>query len=555
VRLDIPRPPFRGTARLAVAATYLLVVWAIFGGRQIVDDAFISFRYAEQLAGGAGLVFNDGERVEAYSNLLWVLLLTPFAAAGLDLPSVARLLGLLFTGLQIDLAFRLGARALPGVRWAPIACAGAMLVTPPVMAWSLGGLETPLHGALLAGAILAATVDDDRRAAAWSALLFGLLCISRPEGAMFLGVGAYARWLRTRRPRRVFAWLIVAALPLFAQLAFRQAYYREWLPNSYRHRALWSWVVGNLWRTRLAYFATMLAHNALLVGLAVAAWIRGARRACDARVRLARVGVGLQLGFVLLVGNDWMPTYRHLAPVAPLLALIAVDGLHDLAARAAAWLCARGRTFRISVAALLLIVGVAAAVPFDRVEAFASSPVPWQRARRALARRHPARLLRYRPTLPVHLAWLRLSHDLAEAYGAITVAHDNAGTMFRDRRLRALDFAGLVSREPARIIAAHRDDPAPGCELLADYVFARRPEVIVLWVERNGGVFHSTRRPALGFPLELERHLFDRKEMERDYLEWKALDVSDDDERPGRAFALMVLLRRDLPGVTWRPTP
>ena len=47
----------------------------------ICDDAFISFRYARNLATGHGLVFNPGfERVEGYTNFLWVLMLAGAAA-------------------------------------------------------------------------------------------------------------------------------------------------------------------------------------------------------------------------------------------------------------------------------------------------------------------------------------------------------------------------------------------------------------------------------------------------------------------------------------------
>jgi hypothetical protein len=42
----------------------------------VVDDAFISLRYAKHLAEGQGLVYNIGERVEGYTNLLWTLLLS-----------------------------------------------------------------------------------------------------------------------------------------------------------------------------------------------------------------------------------------------------------------------------------------------------------------------------------------------------------------------------------------------------------------------------------------------------------------------------------------------
>src|SRR5687768_6252470 len=41
------------------------------------DDAYISYRYAANLVAGHGLVFNPGERVEGYSNFLYVMLVAP----------------------------------------------------------------------------------------------------------------------------------------------------------------------------------------------------------------------------------------------------------------------------------------------------------------------------------------------------------------------------------------------------------------------------------------------------------------------------------------------
>src|SRR5438046_1158229 len=41
---------------------------------RVVDDLFISLRYAENLAHGRGAVYNVGERVEGYSSPLWMLL-------------------------------------------------------------------------------------------------------------------------------------------------------------------------------------------------------------------------------------------------------------------------------------------------------------------------------------------------------------------------------------------------------------------------------------------------------------------------------------------------
>ncbi len=57
----------------------------------LCDDAFISFRFARNLAAGLGLLYNPGlAPVEGYSNLLWVLWLALFEVAGIDVSSAAR---------------------------------------------------------------------------------------------------------------------------------------------------------------------------------------------------------------------------------------------------------------------------------------------------------------------------------------------------------------------------------------------------------------------------------------------------------------------------------
>ncbi|MFN9706963.1 MAG: hypothetical protein ACK595_19380, partial [Planctomycetota bacterium] len=82
----------------------------------VSDDAFISLRYAERLLAGDGLTWTDGERVEGYSNLLWVLAVAALHGVlhdglglGVDLVAAARLLG-----------YGCGAAALGA-----LACAGA----------------------------------------------------------------------------------------------------------------------------------------------------------------------------------------------------------------------------------------------------------------------------------------------------------------------------------------------------------------------------------------------------------------------------------------------
>ena len=59
----------------------------------VCDDAFISFRYAQNLVRGNGLVYNLGERVKGYANLLWTVAMAAGMWAGLDAVMLSKILG------------------------------------------------------------------------------------------------------------------------------------------------------------------------------------------------------------------------------------------------------------------------------------------------------------------------------------------------------------------------------------------------------------------------------------------------------------------------------
>ena len=64
---------FRVAAVVLFLPWFVLLGWLAEVSWFLTDDAFISFRYVRNLLEGYGLVFNRGERVEGYSNFLWVL--------------------------------------------------------------------------------------------------------------------------------------------------------------------------------------------------------------------------------------------------------------------------------------------------------------------------------------------------------------------------------------------------------------------------------------------------------------------------------------------------
>ena len=159
----------------------------------VSDDAFISLRFAQRLLDGNGLTWTDGERVEGYSNLLWVLATALLGKLGLDLVTAARVLGAICTLLT----FWLLARMLRPDSWGRCTLAALppllLAASAPVATWTTGGLEGPMVMLWLTWGTarllqLHETPEpgpspSQLRAAG---LPFGLLCWTRPDGPLWL---------------------------------------------------------------------------------------------------------------------------------------------------------------------------------------------------------------------------------------------------------------------------------------------------------------------------------------------------------------------------------
>src|SRR5437870_5428883 len=77
-------------ALVVLAAGYAAYVLWRFGGHTI-DDAGITYAYADSLGHGRGLRLTPGEApAEGFSNFLQVLLMAPFARLPLHLDAVAK---------------------------------------------------------------------------------------------------------------------------------------------------------------------------------------------------------------------------------------------------------------------------------------------------------------------------------------------------------------------------------------------------------------------------------------------------------------------------------
>jgi hypothetical protein len=204
-----------------------------------VDDAAISIAFANHLVAGEGLVaYPGGERVEGYSNPLWVLLIAAGRLVGMGGFATVRVLGCLCAAATVPLVVALASRARPD-RSAPIPLlAGLLLVTSaPFAIWNASGLENALFDLLLAGGALRLLIESERAVRPWSALLFFGISITRPEGFLYAAVAAFFAFalpLRAGRGLRPgLVWAAAFLLPFAAYHAARFRYFAWPLPNTY----------------------------------------------------------------------------------------------------------------------------------------------------------------------------------------------------------------------------------------------------------------------------------------------------------------------------------
>src|SRR5262249_51975069 len=178
--------PALGTAgqTALVATALLLFVYESWHPHAQLDDAFISYRYARNIVSGAGLVFNPGEYVEGFSNLLWTLLVAAGLAIGGDADVVGHVLGLA-SGVIVLLATWVLARAYtrgsgPAAGWTAVLAPWIVLASVPFTAWATSGMETPLFAAAVAVAFL-----GERCGRPWTATAGAILAtLTRPEGPL-----------------------------------------------------------------------------------------------------------------------------------------------------------------------------------------------------------------------------------------------------------------------------------------------------------------------------------------------------------------------------------
>jgi len=341
-----------------LAAAALLGLARGYVGHIALDDAYITYRYAQNLAETGALVYNPAQPENAFATTapVYAVLLAGLQRLGADIPWIAAIggaLGILLAAWALGDALRRAGQA-SGLPWpqATGLVAGTLLAFNPLL-WLVLGME----GLAALGLTLLGFWFANRRQDAAAALLLALAVLLRFDaaaaaaawGLLLLARRGWQAW----RPLALAGGIVVALyglmhflldVPLPSTLASKQAQVTlgitGFFPNaSYLEGA--AWIAAGYWRH--APDAVALLVGLALIGLA--RWLIGwPRDAAARRAAGAARSLGLQhyvallllwasLHLALYVALGVTPYLWYYLPFAALLSALAAMGLTALVQR------------------------------------------------------------------------------------------------------------------------------------------------------------------------------------------------------------------------------
>lgn len=463
---------------LAAAFVVMIATWfARLYHDNVIDDAYISFQYAKSWWLGRGIVFNPGERVEGYTNFLWVALLTPLYpvchALGWDFTRAAIHLNLAFAVADLGLVFLIARRLSPSRSLGTVIPLLLLALDNSYLGYAVSGLENHLLIACMLGAV-AVWQARPRLAWLWTGLLLALMNMTRPDAALAVAAFAlsalvevawrdrdFAPESRARSAARLAATLALYGAIYGGYFAWRWHYYGYPFPNTYYLKVADGW---DAVQRGLGYAQSFLEirYYVPVMALLAAAGLR------SSTVRWLWLLCLLQFPYVIKVGGDFYSGHRFFVVILPALYLL-VGWVVD---HALAWLQRRRFALRVRrhapIAALLVGLASGASawlLSLFTLRGFQTGP-------------YTNEIVLFSDMVDNNVRYMKWFGTFAEAGSSMALGDIGAAGFFAD--VRVIDTYGVVDPVIAHKAIKGFGRGKPGHEKVAtrDYVMQRNPTYV-----------------------------------------------------------------------------
>jgi hypothetical protein len=293
--------PADGIALVLLAGLVGLVVAGFFHVYAL-DDSYIGYDNAQNLAAGNGFAFNPGERILTTSAPLAVFLYAALSrTTGADVVEIAQIVALLACLCIAGFGYFLARRMVPPL--GAFVAAATLICTPFVsLLWS--------HEAYLSLALVVAGVYLVARGRHfWGASLLGLAALFRPEALLAVMLAAYSVQIATNSRRKAAYVLLAGLAPFLIWAVGAYIYFGTFISQTLAakqaqlgYAAIGPYLWGALrFSTSVERLALPSAPASAIWVAVLICWLTAAARHAITRVHLAVIGWALilTLGYII----------------------------------------------------------------------------------------------------------------------------------------------------------------------------------------------------------------------------------------------------------------
>lgn len=303
------------------------LAWA---NRFIQDDAFVSFRYADNFVNGYGLVWNIGERIEGYTNFLWTMAISAALYFGIDPVIFSYITGMIFFVFSLFFTYSISLLIFSSRNISLLIM--AMLGTNySFSAYATGGLETQLQALLftiIIYIILRSLYADkwDIPVLAGLSFLLAVAVLTRPDSALlaivvFFTVILYISKEDIPASKKIIKGLSMS-LPLIMLagiwLVWKRLYYGDILPNTFYVKLA---SPTSIKRGLLYVYIFFLSYLLILFPLFGLISIKQLLDKKNSKLLFIIVTIFLWILYIIKAGGDFME-FRLFIPILPLLFIL-----------------------------------------------------------------------------------------------------------------------------------------------------------------------------------------------------------------------------------------
>ncbi len=289
------------TANILVLLLWIMLGMVILRTAWVSDDAYISFRTVDNFVNGYGLRWNVDERVQSFTNPLWVLLISiPYAITG-----EIYYTSIFFSLLIVLLTALLIARRIAVSPYAALIAFTGLICSKAFIDYSTSGLEQPLLYFLFALFIWRyAKFDGHAKTFGKLVLIASLSAVTRMDTLLLYGPALLALFWQCRSWKAV-KYGLLGFIPFISWELFSILYYGFPFPNTY-YAKLHAGIPAEAMTQQgfIYYLETLNADPITLLVIVSATVLTLFRRICG--YAAIGLGIALYLYYIVKVGGDFM---------------------------------------------------------------------------------------------------------------------------------------------------------------------------------------------------------------------------------------------------------